>query len=489
MILCTMSMSGYIAVGSDSEERWAFTYIGLAWAAELGNGVIQTIVGPMQPYLAYNLNTDTSTINLIWTLGFIGFLIGSLLISHVFTKYINSSKWKLTFMAFLLLLTGFSTIIMPFMDNLPFLLACRFVQFLGYGTFLTADSVLIVYTLGPHKSRPFINALHFFISVGFLLGTFLVQPFLPDTSSAGQREVCSGKHSSTEGRNVTDDTEAVPLIPEMAGMQSIAWPFVISGVWISFVSVGFFLLAHSGLTMPRYYDENTNTRHKEVAGAKLSAIRKKVFLAFVIMYFALSGGIIRLFQSMATTFALCGPLELNSHRAALTDSFYSFGMSAGRLASVYMAMQWSPPIMTAACMAACSLAMWVLVGLAPLYHIGLYVGVAIMGFFVSWQFGSGFSWTSSHMNITGRVSSIFFIGLGVGSLSSPPLAGWLFQLEPMYVMYLACAMVIIQCTTVLVMWVSTKGLACSQEGMEKLKKDNEKMEKLNKQTETDNIDI
>ena len=75
--------------------------------------------------------------------------------------------------------------------------------------------------------------------------------------------------------------------------------------------------------MPRYYDENTNTRHKEDTGSsKLTSGHKRVFLIFVILFFVFSGAIVRLFQSMSTTFALCGPLQLNSHRAALTDSFY-----------------------------------------------------------------------------------------------------------------------------------------------------------------------
>ena len=86
------------------------------------------MAGPLQPYLAYNLETDTSTINLVWTLGFIGFLLGSLLIGTVFTRYITTSRGKLFFMFAVLLLTGLSTIIMPFMDNLPLLLLCRFLQ-------------------------------------------------------------------------------------------------------------------------------------------------------------------------------------------------------------------------------------------------------------------------------------------------------------------------------------------------------------------------
>ena len=177
--------------------------------------------GPMQPYLAYNLATDTSTINLVWTLGFSGFLIGSILTSHIFTKYLTSSRLKLSFMSSILLLTGLSTLLMPFMPNLPLLLACRFLQvfqmsfasfvpfwistssplfvsilhilqFAGYGIFLTADSVLLVFALGPKRSRPFINALHFFISIGFLMGTFLVQPFLPGGTRAA---ICAGRES------------------------------------------------------------------------------------------------------------------------------------------------------------------------------------------------------------------------------------------------------------------------------------------------------
>ena len=82
----------------------------------------------MQPYLAYNLATSTSTITLVWTLGFSGFLLGSILTSNIFTKYLTTSNKKLGFMSFILFLTGLSTLLMPFMFNLPMLLLCRFVQ-------------------------------------------------------------------------------------------------------------------------------------------------------------------------------------------------------------------------------------------------------------------------------------------------------------------------------------------------------------------------
>ena len=58
----------------------------------------------------------------------------------------------------------------------------------------------------------------------------------------------------------------------------------------------------------------------------------------------------------------------------------------------------------------CGVASLLLLLLAPHFTEGLYSGVLIMGFFVSWQFGTGFSWTSQYMNITGKLSSLFFVG-------------------------------------------------------------------------------
>ena len=86
----------------------------------------------MQPFLAYNLQTDTQTINLVWTLGFLGFLIGSLITSHIFTRYLRTSLRKLMFMSSVMLLTGLATLCLPFIMNLPLLLMARFIQVFKY---------------------------------------------------------------------------------------------------------------------------------------------------------------------------------------------------------------------------------------------------------------------------------------------------------------------------------------------------------------------
>ena len=86
-------------------------------------------------------------------------------------------------------------------------------------------------------------------------------------------------------------------------------------VWCILISGGFLALSlKRSFSMPQFYDENTNTKHKDTGLKKLSAIKKRFFLVLVIIFFALSGGIVRVFQSMSMTFAMCGPLQLESHR-------------------------------------------------------------------------------------------------------------------------------------------------------------------------------
>ena len=250
------------------------------------------------------------------------------------------------------------------------------IQFAGYGIFLTADSVLLVFALGPKRSRPFINALHFFISIGFLMGTFLVQPFLPGGTRAA---ICAGRESGdvATGNATTSIQPEMEVIPMVYGIQSIAWPFVISGCWCVLVSIGFFILsrATSLVSMPQFYDENTNTRGKDYGPAKLSFVKKRVFLLLIVIFFALSGAVIRVFQSMAMTFGMCGPLQLESHMAAVTDSFYSTGMCVGRFASILLATKLLPSTLLVLCMFGCTIAAVLLIILAPIYHLSLYTGV------------------------------------------------------------------------------------------------------------------
>ena len=47
---------------------------------QFGHGLVTTVVGPTQPYLAQKTGVDIGTINLVWTFGFFGYMVANFII-------------------------------------------------------------------------------------------------------------------------------------------------------------------------------------------------------------------------------------------------------------------------------------------------------------------------------------------------------------------------------------------------------------------------
>jgi hypothetical protein len=161
---------------------------------------------------------------------------------------------KLIFIGSVLGIGSVGLIIIPFVRSFEALIAIRCIQNVLLGAFITADCTIPIFTMGPDKSRPFTNALHAMVGVGFLAGTILVRPFLPaDATAAKDRdEVCLSMSGNATATAVTTTTAALPAavtteeeedpIETLLGIDKIAWPFIITGVWCVFFSFGYIIL-------------------------------------------------------------------------------------------------------------------------------------------------------------------------------------------------------------------------------------------------------
>ena len=190
-----------------SHRKWFLLFFPLAWSGHTGLGLALGVFGPTQPYIAKNVSTSVDTINFIWTGRSIGFCITAIIAALMFRKYLPTRSQKLCFLAFAEIITGIFVMITPFVYSFPLLIAMVSVYGMGLGLFDTADNSLIVYMLGPNKSRPFTQSLHAFVGVGFIIGSFLVQPFLPSESDENST-VCPG----VEEKNATVGNEYVPSL-------------------------------------------------------------------------------------------------------------------------------------------------------------------------------------------------------------------------------------------------------------------------------------
>ena len=153
--------------------------------------------------------------------------------------------------------------------------------------------------------------------------------------------------------------------------------FYCPGSWCILFSFGFLVLACLPYRMPRFYEYEAAAKD-EVGGGK--TIRHlPVFFSFVFLYYFVSCGIERIYQPMASTFGLCGPLDLSPSDAAATDSFYNGGFMCGRLVSAVVAGLVAPRNMIIMSLAMCTLAAVLLCALAGTSMYGLYTGTAILG--------------------------------------------------------------------------------------------------------------
>ncbi len=110
------------------ETKWCWVYVLASCCANIGQGLVTTVVGPTQPYLAKNVGVDIDTINLVWTFGFAGYFIGAFLAGLVFKRFFSSAFGKVCFVGGTIMLSGALMCILPFVRNFAFLAFVRIAQ-------------------------------------------------------------------------------------------------------------------------------------------------------------------------------------------------------------------------------------------------------------------------------------------------------------------------------------------------------------------------
>jgi len=465
-------------VMEEKEKLFCRIFLPLAWSGHIGLGLALGIFGPTQPYLARNVEVSVDTINFIWTGRSIGFMITSVLTAVVFKKYCRQTWQKMAFLATAELITGAFVFLTPWASSFPVLLVFVTIFGMSLGLFDTADNSLMVYIFGPVKSRPFTQSVHAFVGVGFVLGSILVQPFLPESNS-GDASVCPG----TDAGNGTDSkTGALEALPKMAGLPSIYWPFIAIGVWHFVTAAGLLLLlvasykssrevgredekscggklllGCSGLKMPSFYGDTAADKESGDEGGVKELLGWGPLLLLVYIYYVMSCGLEGFFQSNTYTYALCGPLKMPPGDANLLNILYYAAFVSGRLSGIFISRLVNPTKIIISSISGCIVGSLLLTVLAPFYSAALYVGVIIMGFAISFQFASGISWTANLFNVTGTASFIFFFGAFTGFLSFPPIAGAIIASAIGGFFYLALATILAQAALFALMCFMARG--------------------------------
>ena len=76
-----------MSMGWFPEDNWYNVYLPASWLSNVGHGLMVTVLGPSQPYLAQNVGVDIDTINLVWSFGFLGYITGALITGFTFKRF------------------------------------------------------------------------------------------------------------------------------------------------------------------------------------------------------------------------------------------------------------------------------------------------------------------------------------------------------------------------------------------------------------------
>ena len=120
----------------------------------------------------------------------------------------------------------------------------------------TASNSLVVWMLGPDRSPPFTQSLHAMVAMGFVLGSLIVRPFLPDREQ--DRMICDRlRHDNLSLISASHDgaqtAQQDNLQLAAQSMLPLGWPFFIICLIHTLTALGYLALSNQKLMQIKHF--------------------------------------------------------------------------------------------------------------------------------------------------------------------------------------------------------------------------------------------
>jgi len=348
-------------------------------------GLSTAALGPTLPGLAEQTRSTLSQVSFLFATRASGYLLGSLLAGRLYDRLPGQRV-----MAFMLLIMAAALALLPGIPMLWLLAGVLLILGTGEGALDVGANTLIVW-VHREKVGPFMNGLHFFYGVGAFLS---------------------------------------PLIFAQAILLSggIAW--------------GYRLLALLALPVALYtYLQPSPAHLGRAEDGSLAPLKVGLVLVICILFF-LAVGLESGFGGWVYTYAR----QLNlgdAVTAAYLISAYWGAFTIGRLIGIPLSIRFQPRTLILADIIGCLLSLAVIL----IWHdsrTALWLGSLGLGVSIASIFPNTLSFAGHHMTITGRVTSLFFVGASLGGMFLPWLIGQLIEpFGPLSVMWVLWTIVLL----------------------------------------------
>lgn len=362
-----MSSSAISAEPTSKATQTTGTTVGY-YISFVGLGLVGASLGPTLPGLAENVGTQLSAISVLFTARALGYLGGSLVAGWIYDRQPGHPIVASAILAMALLMA-----LVPFVPLLWILIGILFVMGVAEGTMDVGINTLIVWLHRPNVG-PVMNALHFFFGVGAFLSPLIVAQVI----------LLSG------GINWAYWAIAILLVPIALRMGRLPSP---TGV----------VADEAGPDVP------------------VDLLLTGLTILFLFVYV----GVEISFSGWIYTYAVA-QAGLTPTQAAYLNSGFWGAFTLGRLISIPFTARIRPRYLLLgelllAIFCVSLMLVW------PQSQFVLWIGVCGTGLAIASIFPVTLTWAGRHMQITGRITSWFFIGASIGAMFFPWLIGQFFE--------------------------------------------------------------
>ncbi len=328
-------------------------------------GLTTAASGPSLLKLAEHTTSSLDRISLIFVIGSLGYLVGSLFSGFA---YDHLSGHKL--MAFTMLVVGIACILIPITQSLEILLFAMFLNGFASGIIDVGGNTLLMWVHGE-KAGPFLNGLHFFFGVGSMIAPILLAQVLLQT----------------------DDIHWLYWIFTIICLPIMVW------LWI--------------LPEPKH----------AVTEKQKSASFPVTPVILVVILFLLYVGLELGFGNWIATYAVTLGLGTSITAAYLTSAFWG-AFTFGRLLGVWVSTRLRPQTILFIDIFGCVIsAVIIMIGRG---NTELWIGTIGLGLSMASMFPTFILLAGERMQITGMITGLFLVGSGAGSMLMPWLIGQIF---------------------------------------------------------------
>ncbi len=338
------------------------------FAIFIGLGMTAASLGPTLPGLAAHTGSDLGQISFLFTGRAFGYLLGSLRGGRAYDRLPGHPLIGILLLAMSVLIA-----LVPLSPLLWLVTLLLFAVGLAEGAIDVGGNTMLVW-VHQKKVGPFMNALHFFFGVGALIAPIIAAQALLRTND-------------------------------------INWVYWLLALYMLPIALVAFRLPSP--KAPPAVQSNPNT------------VPQPGLVSLMVLFFIFYVGAETSYGGWVFTYATVKDLADPAGAAYLTSLYWGV-FTLGRLVSIGLASRLKPQTMLAGDLVGCLLSLGLVLAF-PASLTALGIGTALLGFSTASMFPSMLVYAEKRMALSGRITSWFFVGGGIGGMFLPWLTGQLFD--------------------------------------------------------------